>query len=63
MKAKNTTSTVVEKERIRSEITVQVETFLRSGGKIDKIHASRPDTRVARGSMWGSADPLPGLND
>ncbi len=51
-----------EKNRIRNEIDVQVEEFLKSGGKIDVVNSKNRSPRAAIGSVWHGSDDIPGLS-
>ena len=51
-----------EKNRIRNEIDVQVEEFLKSGGKIDVVNGNQRSPKASIGSVWRGSDDIPGLS-
>lgn len=58
MKSSNQPVAVVEKERIRAQISAQVEAFLSAGGKIDVVTQMEAQARASVGSVWHDHNQL-----
>ena len=63
MKTRYEPSQLMEKERIRLQISAQVEEFLRRGGAIDVVTDNSKKAAAAVGSAWSDHDDLAPLFD
>ena len=54
---------VIEKQRMRSEIASQVEEFLRNGGRIQVVEKETRSPPASIGSAWHDNDDLMDLSD
>jgi len=52
MKSVSKPATLVGKERVRAQISEQVEAFLRAGGKISVLAHIDGKVRTSAGSVW-----------
>lgn len=54
--AREPASALIEKERIRRQISLQVDDFLRSGGEINVLKSEGQSLRASFGCGWQDQD-------
>ncbi|MEE4146870.1 MAG: hypothetical protein V2I26_18845 [Halieaceae bacterium] len=63
MKSTYEPAALIEKDRIRLQISAHVDEFLRCGGKIKVLDDPGARNRASIGSAWASQDELPDILD
>jgi len=56
-------SDITVKDRIRDEISTQIEEFLKRGGQIDILHPGSERVKLVAGANWQDRFDMPELPD